>query len=360
MQKVASRMTDDRFTEMKQAAEWAASVGERVFGEGGVVRQIAAGDWDGEFDAQGAKDAAGVLRTVAEHVLFTRADGAGAFTTPPTDPNRDWLMGLPINRKERFYTGTVLPMLVATEDFAHLGRFLRLCGIDVQINSARGALGEVSFVTEYGFAESVYTSADREKWDTKSAGDTPDVVIAGADWLVAVGAKMFHNPSAVDLDLQMRRQALIVQRWTAILGLDPGRVKHTLLLPETLARASSGHGWPVTTWEQVYDSYKIVGPRYWSNVLLTALASYDELVSKGPTFGANKDANLTGAEIVVGFDAGTIPYTSVGRGGGLAGPAFADDIDSCAWQSRRYEVRLGEPPNPNWFTIEQFVDATRS
>src|SRR6185312_6165083 len=34
---------------------------------------------------------------------------------------------LPLNRKERFYTGTVLPMLIASDGFMHLNRFLRLC-----------------------------------------------------------------------------------------------------------------------------------------------------------------------------------------------------------------------------------------
>ena len=30
---------------------------------------------------------------------------------------------LPINRKERYYTGTVLPMIVASDVFKHFGRF---------------------------------------------------------------------------------------------------------------------------------------------------------------------------------------------------------------------------------------------
>ncbi len=36
---------------------------------------------------------------------------------------------LPLNRKERYYTGTVLPMIVCCDEFAHFGRFLRLCGV---------------------------------------------------------------------------------------------------------------------------------------------------------------------------------------------------------------------------------------
>jgi len=345
------------YAELKQAAESAVMIGSRVFGSGGVVEQIAAGEWNDRFNADGGADAAAILRSVTEHVRFTRADGAGAFAVPADEPNTGWLMGLPLNRKERYYTGTVLPMLVGSDDFAHLSRFLHLCGLDARLIAQRGNLDEVSLVTEYGFAESVYTAADRERWGDDIAGDTPDVVIAGPDWLLAIEAKMFHNPSAEDLDRQMGRQAVLVRKWTDVLGLDPRCVKHVLLLPEKLARASSGHIWPVVTWEQVHGAFKIVGPRYWSNVLLTALVTYDDLVSKGPSFGANKDATLTGAEIVAGFKVSTIPYTSVGRGGGIDGPAFADDVASGAWQSRRYEVRGGEPPNPNWFTIAEFVRA---
>ena len=34
--------------------------------------------------------------------------------------------GLPLNRKERFYTGTVLPMIVCRDSFRHFDRFCRL------------------------------------------------------------------------------------------------------------------------------------------------------------------------------------------------------------------------------------------
>ena len=67
------------------------------------------------------------------------------------------------------------------------------------------------------------------------------------------------------------------------------------------------------------------------------------LVSVGPAFGKNKDALLTGAEIIDMHAAGTLPYDSVGRSGGLAGPSFRDDVSTSAWRTRSYEVRHGEP-----------------
>ena len=277
---------------------------------------------------------------------------------PDQEPSRGWLCGLPLNRKERYYTGTVLPGLVASDGFAHLERLLKLCGLAVDLDGWLGEPAELLFCTEYGFAESVFTADDRERWGGALDADTPDVVIAGPDWLVAIEAKMFHNPSAADLNGQMTRQSKVISRWIEVLGLPTERVKHVLLLPEKLAAASDGHGWQVVTWEQVLEEYRLVGPRYWANVLATALADYDSLVSTGPAFGKNKDARLTGAEIVDLHAEGTLPYSSVGRSEGLTGGPFLEDIRTGAWRTRSYEVRDGAPPNANWFSIADFIAAT--
>jgi hypothetical protein len=66
--------------------------------------------------------------------------------------------GLPLNRKERYYTGTVLPMLVATDDFAHLGRLTELAGLGPVQVDARPASATVQLFTEYGYLESTWRS----------------------------------------------------------------------------------------------------------------------------------------------------------------------------------------------------------
>lgn len=77
-------------------------------------------------------------------------------------PNPDrWL---PLNRKERYCTGTVLPMVTASDGFAHPRRLLALCGLG-SVQPVVGGLDggdEIAFFTDYGFSESVYTPADRE------------------------------------------------------------------------------------------------------------------------------------------------------------------------------------------------------
>lgn len=56
---------------------------------------------------------------------------------------------LPLNRKERFYTGTVLPAILAADGFAYLDRFLALCGItDVETSSRRDGSAPCQLITE--------------------------------------------------------------------------------------------------------------------------------------------------------------------------------------------------------------------
>lgn len=348
---------------LRDAVQQVSMMGRRVFCDGGgTAQQIIDGDWDERFSAESARDAAARWDALGEHIRAVRATADDSWQD--SEPRRDWLCGLPLNRKERYYTGTVLPGLVGADGFAHLSRFLALCGLDIELDARRDEVPELLFVTEYGFAESVFTVEDRARWGNDSEADTPDVVIAGADWLVAVEAKMFHNPSAVALAGQMSRQSKVTSRWIDVLDLDPARVVHVLLLPEKLAvsagtgTASEVGGWPVITWEQVLAEYRHVGPLYWSNVLATALADYDGLVSAGPAFGTNMDAKLTGSEIVDLHAEGTLPYTSVGRARGLHGEPFRSDITSGAWRTRAYEVRDGDPPNAFWFTVAEFIAAT--
>lgn len=344
---------------VRSSVEKTRGFGQRVFGDGGMARQIVDGEWAGNFEGSAARDLAGLWDALGEHIRFVRSEtGQESSSVSDTVPSREWLCGLPLNRKERFYTGTVFPGLIGSDGFAHLGRFLELCGLEVSIDARLDGPHELLFCTEYGFAESVFTAEDRERWGSGLDADTPDVVIAGPDWLVAVEAKMFHNPNASDLNAQMSRQAKVISRWVDVLGLPKNRVMHVLLLPEKLAAASPGHGWPVVTWERVLEEYRVVGPRYWANVLGTALADYDFLVSTGPTFGKNKDARLTGAEIVDLHATGILPYSSVGRSGGLKGAPLLSDISSGTWRTQSYEVRHGDPPNDNWFSMADFIAET--
>lgn len=355
-------MSDERLAEASAVLERMA---ERVFGDGGVARQIAGGEWNGLLSESAKLDLAELLEATAERVRFTRSHGAGLEPAsgavspvdghPVGDPT--WL---PLNRKERYYTGTVLPMLVASDGFAHLHRFLGLCGLpEVTIDKSLEMTRELAFYTEYGFAESVFTDTDKQVWPDLVDADTPDVVIAGPDWLVAVEAKMFHNPNASALQAQMDRQAKLVGYWATSRSLDPARVRHVLLLPEPLAERVGSLRYPVVTWEQVLQRYDVVGPRYWARALAVALARHPELQSRLGTGGKNADEVLTGEAIVAAHAEGSNQFDYIGRSGGLTGTLFTADIASGAWRTVRYEVRQGAlPGNRNWFPMSDFITAT--
>ena len=80
---------------------------------------------------------------------------------------------LPINRKERYYTGTVLPMIVASDGFKHFGRSLTLCGVPEVVLEADPASSNVQFFTEYGFEESLKDGAEKRFRDP--AAGTPQI-----------------------------------------------------------------------------------------------------------------------------------------------------------------------------------------
>lgn len=354
----------DADEELRQAADYATIVLQRVSGGGGIASQIAAGEWGGKLDDAQSRELAGLLRVMSEKVRHTR-ELAGTYTPPmkqhAVEPRAaaSFDHPLPPNRKERYYTGTVLPMLVASDGFAHLHRLLALCGLpQVDIDSGLDTSQDLQLFTEYGFAESVHTDADKAKWSTDLAADTPDVVIAGPDWLLAVEAKMFHNPSGRELEGQMRRQETIVDLWRDHLHLDPPRVKHVLLLPERLSRRVGELGYPVVTWEDLLDEYARVGPRYWVDLLGVALARHSELESAHKQESRiNADDILTGAEIVEAHAEGAASFHFVGRRGGRNGERFRSDVSTGNWRTTRYEVRIDDAPNRNWFPLADFLTA---
>ncbi len=115
-------------------------------------------------------------------------------------------------------------------------------------------LAELNHVKEYSFVESRFTRSDVRRFPgAPSDNDTPDVVLFGGDWLLAVEAKMFHAPSVTALNAQVARQKVIIDYLAGTLRLPPERVRHVLLLPARLP--SEGAAVPVVTWERVLEEY---------------------------------------------------------------------------------------------------------
>jgi hypothetical protein len=256
-----------------------------------------------------------------------------------------------MNRKERFFTGTIFPMIVCTKDFRYFSRFLNLAGIaDRPIDTSVDHVN-IQFFTEYGFAESRFPAAVRARFPDFVLGrDTPDVLtyIAGdRALLLGVEAKMYDIPDKLSLQEQIDRQEQLLLYIAQYIG-NP-EIAQVALLPKKLADRVPALASPVVTWEALLTAYSDVAPTYFTEMLSEALDRYDDLVSRPPD-------RLLGQEILARFKAGDHEYNCMGRQGGLAGDQIRDDIDRGIWLIKAYSCRQDPtPPNQNWFPIADFV-----
>jgi len=308
----------DPYSDLHQTASRAANFLRRV--SDGVLEQMANGEWDEKLSRDDARYLSGLIDAMFEKVRHTRETAGilwGGHRPVEGDMGFRSLLEtrLPLNRKERYYTGTVLPMLIASDGFRHLNRFMDLCGLGVGTTMTHGLVGnqKIQFFTEYSFLESCFTDRDRDRFpNAPTEGDTPDVLIAGDDWLLAVEAKMFHNPNAQALNTQMERQRVIVDYLREQFVIPPERVAHVLLLPSDF-HPGELHS-PVVTWEAVLEEYRVVGPAYWVGVLEAALSRYEDLVSRGPNFGSNADGKMLGSDILAGHADGSLTVITYDTG----------------------------------------------
>lgn len=161
------RDRDDALKRARSAALHALPQLERLATGGGVVKQMA-GDPAAEaanevfttskVTAQGAHDLAELLPPLIEHLRYFRAQYGRAPSGGQPSEIGAWLgqEWLPLNRKEQYYTATVLPLIIASDVFAHINRFFELCGLKgVGPFGNREEQPGFQFFTEYNFAESL-------------------------------------------------------------------------------------------------------------------------------------------------------------------------------------------------------------
>lgn len=347
--------------ELQVAAEDLAKVGsQRVFEEGGIVEQMTDGSWLtlNEHDAAGLRELAAEATRLAEAVRTFRATAPSI--TKLERRNAEVLESrlgdaLPMNRAEAYFTATVLPGIVAANQFEHLDLLLAICGLHVTLLPPQRQ--EVQFWTEYSLFKSFFaTSEDRARFvDAPKMKDTPDVVIVGDGWLLVIEAKMYHRPSKVAFSAQLEKQAKVVAYWSKKFGIEPSRTQHVVLLPAAFAQGQDWITNPVITWQQILEAYEQVGASYWLEVLRVALARYDELSSKDLVFDGNEEGRLAGEDIVKIQVDEEGSFQFVGRSGGLAGDHFEADIASGSWKKHKYQVSTVSVPNDNWFAVEDFI-----
>lgn len=258
---------------------------------------------------------------------------------------------LPFNRKERYFTGTVLPMLVCSHDFAYLGRLTALVGLGPVEIDPDPQKTNIQFFTEYSFVESLATqSQTRSRFsDPPTSRDTPDVVIyfaGSSSKLLAIEAKMFDSPSKAELNEQLNAQAVIVEYLGQKLGVASEHIVHVALLPQKLAAKVGELSVRTITWEMVLETFSDVGAPYFVETLRIALERYSDLVSR-TQYGANAEFRLRGELIVDKYLSGQLVGCWVGRRNGLNGDELQSDITTGSWRAFTYECSSTPVDNRN-------------
>jgi hypothetical protein len=271
---------------------------------------------------------------------------------------------LPLNRKERFFTGTVLPMIVCKDSFKYLHALLSLIGVDEPLNiSVEPGNENILFFSEYSFIESVAGEAQKRFSNLPTAKNTPDIIIfiknQNKKILIAIEAKMYDIPTSISLKQQMDNQGDILNYIANELNIDT--TCHVALLPANLYNNVDTNifHYKMITWEDVHSKYKtLIGEDYFLKILSIALDNYDNLVSKGLQFRKNCEELYTGKFIYDGYKNGTLNNNIfvMGRDLGLSGPKLLNDVRSGEWENRKYETSLeNKPINRHWFYVKDFI-----
>jgi len=269
---------------------------------------------------------------------------------------------LPLNRKERYFTGTIFPMVVCRDNFRHFQLFLELIGIKMNVPiSIEPDQTNIQFFTEYSLVESIIGSATQRFPNPPKAKDTPDILIlinCVPKILIALEAKLYAATSENALENQMCRQETILHCIENGLGIEKKDVYFSALLPEKMAHDFREFKYPILTWEKLYDVYyKVCGEDYWLAILRIALESYKDLASKGAFYRRNCEKIMCGLDIYHGYKDGTIDQQIMGRKGGLTGDKIKKDLVSGKWRSQDYGTNSNTTPiNRNWFLIREFVE----
>lgn len=265
---------------------------------------------------------------------------------------------LPINRKERFYTGTIFPMIVCRDNFNHLRQFLSLINdYQPQPIDATPSTTNIQFFTEYGIKESIYGKNISRFPNPPLSKDTPDIIIliqGKQTSMIAIEAKMFLRPSPTSLQTQMERQHEILKSLQEPLGID--NLHLVALVPQQWNNKLSAFNFPVITWNTLYDQYSASYPDdYFLEVLKYALDNYDDLVSSTQSSYSQK-THMTGLNIYRQYKNESLEIIIMGRNGGLTGKSLKDDLMTNSWSNQPYEVSSEETPrNRNWFYVEDFI-----
>jgi|GEM_PF-836897 len=272
---------------------------------------------------------------------------------------------LPLNRKEKFYTGTVLPQIICHENFKYFNLFTNLIrnfplGIEIKTDLWDN---NIQFFTEYSLKESVVSGLAKTFVELPKTKETPDLIIVITKpelILIVVEAKVYNPTDADSLSKQMQNQVKIISSIKKTINIRDENVFHIGIVPKKLINKRLIKEFQLLYWEDILESYSIIlKDNYFFNLLVLAMKKFDDLFlsSSGQhtSYGKNMDSNMSGLEIVKMFS--TTKKFWVGRHGGLTGDALLNDKNSGIWKTKKYEVNISSSvaPNRNWFSAEEFI-----
>lgn len=269
---------------------------------------------------------------------------------------------LPINRKERFYTGTVLPSLLFHGGLSNLYSFLhQIKGFPSSVNE-NNTKDNFLFYTEYNLKESAGSRSVGAKIYTVTR-DTPDLVIQilkPERIFIVIEAKMFSKVTHSEFNSQMRAQKSAVIDILQILYRN-SKIFHVALLPQKLGlNKTSDDAYEIVFWEYFLNNGDLrLEDNYFLNYLRFALENYKELVSEHTGRGSTIQDLKQGCEIFKDGKANRIYW--VGRGGGRK--SIENDVRNNLWENKLYGINAEKPKDGrlgNWITCKEFAQIVDS
>jgi hypothetical protein len=268
---------------------------------------------------------------------------------------------LPLNRKEVYFTATVLPAIICADEFRYFGRFLKLLGAPEIPIKADPSCTNIQFFTEYSLAEAIRGKGTAGGLVKPTSREIPDLIILIDDLkplLIAIEAKMYDATGKADLISQLRRQdqqilSHLRNQWPDL------RIIHAALMPAAMKQEfGSLEGGPIVTWEEIQTEYADVASAvYFVGVLRIALEAYEQLRGNRLAFGEHAEDHLSGGDILRRYQQGLTEFQIMGRQGGIDGPKLRADVATGKWKTQKYEVRRSPDfVAENWFLIANFID----
>ena len=271
---------------------------------------------------------------------------------------------LPLNRKERFYTGTVLPALLFHNGLSNFYRFLRaIKNFPDDVNE--GTTGDnFLFYTEYNLKEA---SGDRNigRRISTDRKDTPDIIIEilkpeiikPKRIFIIIEAKMFDKVSETKLIGQISDQRkAVIEPLKRTFQLEESQIFHIALVPGMSGLKLKGvEDFQIINWELFIDNEELdVESNYFYNYLKYALDKYQHHVSKhGPP--STVKFKRTGQEIYENGKNNGIWWVGIEGGEN----AIIKDIKSIDWGNKKYNVNTVKPlagRKGNWITSKKFAE----